>query len=329
VINKDLTFLILSVTLIIGSFIYTFSEIESSYLAREEVIFIEDDLTKVELIEKLNEKGLIKNKRTYYFSLLSAKVSEILNGAQNIAAGGYAFSNKLTATAIDSAVDSPEYKYVAVVEGWRKEEIAENIGAVMDWEDDKVEKFKGRYPLCSFVGREGYMAPGEYLIKSDANIQDIKEKMENQFIDKISELSSSYPEYSDDELNEIITIASLIQRESGGKSDMRLISGVIQNRLKLGMPLQIDATLQYAKGDDGLWWPRVRSEDKYLDSPFNTYKNSGLPPQPIANPGRAALEAAMNPLTTECLFYLHDKSGNIHCSADYDGHLSNIKSYLK
>jgi UPF0755 protein len=328
-IKKDLTFFILTLTLVVGSFAYMISELKSSYSTTEEVIFIENDISESALIQQLNEKGLIKNKPTYYFSLLSAKISEIFlsENKRKISPGGYKFAGRLTATAIDSALQEPEYKYVSVIEGMRKEEIAERVGKTLDWEENKIETFKGKYPLCSFSGREGYLAPGDYLIKRDADIQEIQEKMESQFSTKIQKLQIDSSDEND--LNKIITIASLIQRESGGKKDMRLISGIIHNRLNIGMPLQIDATLQYVKGEDGLWWPRVKSEDKYLDSPFNTYQNSGLPPQPIANPGSAAIEAANNPIETSCLFYLHDKSGNIHCSSDYERHLSNIKRYLK
>ena len=110
---------------------------------------------------------------------------------------------------------------------------------------------------------------------------------------------------------------------------MRLISGIIRNRLEIGMPLQIDATLQYIRGDEDNWWPVPRSEDKKIESPYNTYQNVGLPPTPIATPGEDAIKAALNPLDTDCLFYLHDSRGNIHCSTTYEQHKKNVRYYLK
>ena len=94
------------------------------------------------------------------------------------------------------------------------------------------------------------------------------------------------------------------------------------------MKLQMDATLQYAKGseEDG-WWPTVEPADKKIDSLYNTYMYPSLPPTPIANPGLAALDAAYNPQKTSCLYYLHDKKGVIHCSSTYAGHQANIKKY--
>jgi UPF0755 protein len=127
-----------------------------------------------------------------------------------------------------------------------------------------------------------------------------------------------------------LKIASIIQREAAGKKDMNLISGIIWNRIFNGMKLQIAATLQYAKGseEDG-WWQRVNSEDKKIDSSYNTYLHAGLPPGPIANPGLAAISAAYNPQKTNCLFYLHDKKRKIHCATTYEQHKKNIDIYLK
>lgn len=321
-IKKDLSFFILSVTLILSAGAFIILQLKPTQSV-EEVIFIEDKMTKAEVLDSLREKGLIKNDITYWTLSTFAKLFE---RDSLVDPGGYSFGSGLTASAINGSLKNPEYKYVSIIEGMRKEEIAERVGGALNWEGEKVKKFKGKYPVCSFVGKEGYLAPGDYLIKQDADIQEIQEKMEERFSQKIEKMGIDYKNI---DLNEIITIASLIQRESGGKSDMRLISGIIRNRLEVGMPLQIDATLQYVKGDDMLWWPRVSSKDKHIESPFNTYKNNRLPPQPIANPGIAAIDAALNPVETECLFYLHDTSGTIHCSSDYEGHKENIKRYLK
>ena len=109
---------------------------------------------------------------------------------------------------------------------------------------------------------------------------------------------------------------------------MKLISGIIWNRIFSGMKLQIDATLQYAKGseEDG-WWEKVNPKDKNIDSPYNTYLHKELPPSPIANPGLAAIEAAYNPQKTSCLFYMHDKNRIIHCAKTYEEHKKNIQKY--
>ncbi|MEO6536600.1 MAG: endolytic transglycosylase MltG, partial [Candidatus Paceibacterota bacterium] len=90
-----------------------------------------------------------------------------------------------------------------------------------------------------------------------------------------------------------------------------------------------DATLQYIKGTEGNWWPTPLSADKYLKSPFNTYQHTGLPPHPINNPSLESIAAVLNPESTNCLFYLHDASHDIHCSVTYGGQKSNVNKYLK
>ena len=109
---------------------------------------------------------------------------------------------------------------------------------------------------------------------------------------------------------------------------MNLISGIIWNRIFKGMKLQIDATLQYAKGsEEAGWWREVTSEDKKIKSSYNTYLHIGLPPSAIANPGLNAITAAYNPQKTKCMFYLHDKNRNIHCAVTYEEHKKNIEKY--
>ena len=112
---------------------------------------------------------------------------------------------------------------------------------------------------------------------------------------------------------------------------MNLISGVIWNRLLNDQKLDIDATIQYATGKVGKqWWePLTGADIRNTFSPYNTYKNKGLPPTPIANPGIATIKAALNPEDTDCFFYLHDPMGNIHCSVTYEEHLEYIDNYLR
>lgn len=284
------------------------------------VVFVETNDNQ-QILNEIKTRGVIRGGMTYATLWLSSKF-----GAE-FQPGGYAFGEDQTALAILKELQDPTYKYVAIQEGLRKEEVAHRYSQALSWDDRKTAEFKKRADICEFAGAEGKYFPGTYLISKDASIQDIKLEMESKFHENFQKITSNEQKEIYDE-DQILIIASLIQREAAGKSDMKLISGIIWNRIFAGMPLQIDATLQYVKGEDGKWWPPVKSEDKYLDSPFNTYQQKGLPPAPIANPGIAAIEAAINPVKTGCLFYLHDKRGVIHCSSTYEGHLWNIKNYL-
>lgn len=212
---------------------------------------------------------------------------------------------------------NPKVKYVNIPNGWRKEQVAAAFSRYLKWNAQERALFD----------QEGYYYPGTYLISSDKKAADIKTLMLERFTENVS---SKYPTSTAEKipLDMALKVASLIEREAADKNDMRLISGVIWNRYFLGMPLGIDATLQYARGGGGNgWWPRVRPADKNIKSPYNTYKNIGLPPTPIANPGLASIQAALNPKKINCLYYLHDKDGNFHCTKSYREHQENIKKY--
>ena len=229
--------------------------------------------------------------------------------------------------AVAVPVESASHVLVSFQEGTRREEMATVIADKLGWTPEQRAEFEGGDGSCHFLGAEGYLFPDRYLVPRDALPAEVLAAMESRFHEVYAELSAEGGNVADDP-ETVVRIASLIQREAGGRGDMALISGIIWNRVNSGMPLQIDATLQYAKGSEKLWWPRVRAKDKSIDSPFNTYQNDGLPPGPIANPGEAALEAAMRPEDTACLFYIHDKNRTIHCASDYATHKQNIRWYL-
>lgn len=240
---------------------------------------------------------------------------------------------KIVADAIDNlshiefyqALANPTIKYVKIVEGMRKEEISGMLDGKFGW-DDKDRGDFASYDELRERKFEGKYFPGVYLIPRDSSGQEVKKMMNNRFRDKAGHLiASSTTKFSTEE---VLAIASIIQREAAGANDMRLVSGVIANRLKRGMSLQMDATLQYIKGNEEEWWPIVVPVDKKLSSPYNTYQNKGLPPSPIANPGLAAIRAALNPEITSCLYYFH-KNRIIYCSRTYAEHKEKINLYLK
>jgi UPF0755 protein len=218
---------------------------------------------------------------------------------------------------------NPYMRIVRVQEGLRREQVAEVVGDKLDWDDKEKKEF------INSVKVEGHYFPKTYLIYKDAEPAEVGATMAEEFKTQVSKVKKTK---SSKVINEdmVLKIASLIQREAAGKHDMALISGIIWNRIFKGMKLQIDATLQYAKGseEDG-WWGQVNSADKKLKSSYNTYLYEGLPPGAIANPGIDAISAAYNPQKTECLFYLHDKDRKIHCSKTYEQHKKYIDMYLK
>lgn len=225
------------------------------------------------------------------------------------------------------AAADPEVKFIKINPGMRKEEIASLVGNKLAWNDLEQKNFLNVNNLVKTTNAEGYYYPDTYLLSTKSSGYEVGKIMINRFNDEVMSRYASSTEKVID-VNTAMKIASIIQREAAGKSDMRLISGVVWNRMFKNMSLDMDATLQYVKGNekDG-WWPKIVSEDKFIPSPYNTYKNKGLTPTPISNPQFAAIEAALNPKKTSCLFYLHDKYRRIHCSATYKEHVQNIIRY--
>lgn len=225
-------------------------------------------------------------------------------------------------------IASPNTRYIKITEGMRKEEVAERFAKTLGWSGVEKQSFLDTYALAVRGKSEGYLYPATYLMavntKPKAASQKILDTFTREVTDKEEKLIKKIIN-----MDTAIKIASLIQREASDKNDMKIISGIIWNRLFEGMPLGIDATLQYAKGKEGKWWPQVKPEDKKIVSPFNTYKNKGLPPSAISNPGKAAIDAALNPTLTKALYYLHDDDGNIRTATTYQGHLANIEKYYR
>ncbi len=234
----------------------------------------------------------------------------------------------ISPAALFVAATNPHLVYVSVPAGLRKEEVAKIYQDKLGWPDSEVESFDEEL-ICTDNPIEGYLFPGAYSVADTSLSGDIKREMKNRFVYKLSQTTAGKLTDSKSNTDEMLAIASMIQREAAGASDMRIVSGIIWNRIFKDMKLELDATLQYAKGEEGNWWPRVKSSDKYIDSPYNTYANKGLPPAPIANPGIAAISAALNPEKTNCLYYIHDKYGRIHCATTNAGHEQNIDMYLR
>lgn len=242
--------------------------------------------------------------------------------------GGYRISKSMNLFELVAALAKPPYlKWVVIPEGLRKEETADILGKALSWNNDQKTKWITTYTAIPPEYFEGVYFPDTYLIPVDESPQDVASRLQAKFQEK-------FAPYSKEALKQnikwdtLLKIASIIEREAG-KNDMPLISGIIWNRLLQGMKLDVDSTVQYARGNSGQgWWAPLKPGDTKIDSPYNTYLYKGLPPHPISNPGLGAIDAALHSAKTDCLYYLHDKSGVIHCAATYVEHLRNIRKFL-
>ncbi len=172
---------------------------------------------------------------------------------------------------------------------------------------------------------EGYLFPDTYHVAPEETPTDLIARMQDEFTTKLESYETQIEE-SGYTLQEVIILASILEREANDEQSMRTVAGILENRLRDGIPLQVDATLTYILGKTSA---EMTVDDLALDSPFNTYTNKGLPPSPIANPGLMAIEAVLNPIATEYLFYLTGNDGNFYYARTFDEHKRNKERFLR
>jgi UPF0755 protein len=131
--------------------------------------------------------------------------------------------------------------------------------------------------------------------------------------------------------NEMLILASILEREANSPESMSIVSGILQNRLAIGMPLQADATIEYVLDTPLGELPpgQLAAKLRELDSPYNTYLYLGLPPTPIGNPGLTAITAVLNPRETPYFYYVTGNDGKFYYAESYNEHLRNIDRYLR
>lgn len=268
----------------------------------------------VQIARNLKEAGLVRN--ALAFRLLVAQMGI----AKSIQAGDFRLSPHLSAADIATELTHGAIDvWITFPEGTRVEEMAEIIEAKLKTpQNDKYQFDKQEFVK---LASEGYMFPDTYLIAKDTTAQLVADRLRLTFDEKVGQV-----------LEEIVILASLVEREAKSDEERPTIAGILLNRLDAGIALQVDATVQYAKGYDAAsdsWWPQVTPEDyQKVKSPYNTYLHPGLPPGPIANPGRQSIRAATSPQETNYLYYLHDSEGKIHYAETIEEHNANIRQYL-
>lgn len=184
---------------------------------------------------------------------------------------------------------------------------------------------------------EGFLYPDTYRFPRTATPETMLTAMVRRFRQAAAQLAltaqpaqSPQPGRSAEpgrSIAQIVTLASLIEKEVAVGSERPLVAGVFENRLQRGMPLATDPTVIYAAELAGRWRGTIYASDLQFDSPYNTYKHAGLPPGPICNPGAAALTAALEPAHTDYLYFVADAQGHSRFAATLDQHARNVRQY--
>lgn len=255
--------------------------------------------------------------RSYRLFMILLSIS---GNESRLVSGEYVFSQPLSTHQIIDLIVSGRYgagqTKVTIPEGLSNREIADIIA-------DKLPDFDTRAFLDAARPYEGYLFPDTYLLFRSTTPIELVNQMRQLFY---TQISAAGIDSDTTDFTRTVVIASLLEDEATSTTDAHIIAGIIENRLRRDMPLQIDATVGYLTGKPSL---QLTHTDLQIDSPYNTYKYRGLPPGPISNPGIAMIRAALNPTTSPYLYYLHDSDGVAYYATTYAEHLKNRQKYIK
>ncbi len=312
---------LLLVTAVLLAYAHYFGPTDAEATIKEFVVPEGEDTYHI--VSALKSQGFIRSQTAFAFALAA-----VTHGS-HIRPGGYTISASMDAWSIADILGKPPYLvWLSFPPGWRKEQIADRLTTILNWTPKEKSDWLTIYTAKTQAYVEGVYYPDTYLIPSDQTPAQVATRL----IDRFQQVFAPYASQATQEgiaWTDVLTMASLLEREAAGPQDRQLIAGILWNRVHKHMLLQVDATLQYVVGTEGNWWPIPTPADKAVDSPFNTYRHVGLPPHPIAEPSLASIAAVLNPQKTSCLYYLHDTKGIIHCSDTYQGQVKNVTKYLK
>lgn len=282
-----------------------------------------------QVANKLEEENLVRSSLAFKFYVqLTGRAKRIPSGEFELSSAQNLFE------IVGDLLEGPKAVWTTVPEGLRREEIVERFVSGLSKEGEDATNFRKEF-LGLTLNMEGKIFPDTYLLPKTITAAKTVALIESTFEKRIAligeDISSSSLTFE-----EIIILASLLERETITEEEKPVVAGILMNRLNGDWPLQVDATVQYAlasircKGKiDCDWWPKsLTRNDLETKSSFNTYKNQGLPSSPIANPGLNSIKAAASPETTEYWFYLHDNSGKIRYGKTIEEHNANVRKYL-
>ena len=322
----------------IASFVYVQNIINephdiNSNIKKEFVIKSGDSVQ--EIAANLQSRNLISDMDFFKFYVWQKKISS------NLQAGNYELSPSMSIPEIanlfiEGKIKSNEIS-ITIPEGFSNKEIGERLAENGLIEKEGFINFNktNNLDLSSYeflqdkpenAGLQGYYFPDTYEYYKDSSLEDITKKMLDNFNKKLSPGLRDEIEKQNKSIFETLILASIIEKEAGFAEEMDKVSSVFHNRLEIDYPLESDATINYIT-ESG----RSRStyEDLQIDSPYNTYKYTGLPPAPICNPGLNAIKAAIYPKETDYFFFLTPSDGKAIFSKTYAEHLKNQSKYLK
>ncbi len=285
-----------------------------------------------EISRELYDKGIIKNKFVFETWLWLEK------SEGKIVAGVYDFPADMSIRRLKNILvigPGNSQRSITLLEGWTRQMMADALDknglsgqsflALTDdrnlWGNDY--DWLSKLPIGASL--EGFIFPDTYYVNNETTVRDFVIKTLNNFDKKFTPTLRYEIERQGRGLFDVITLASIVEREVPRAADKKMIADIFLKRLEAGIGLQSDATVNYITGK-GLIQPTAA--DLSIDSPYNTYKYRGLPPGPIANPGIDSIEAVIYPTKNNYYYFLTTKDGEVIYSRTYDEHLANKRKYL-
>jgi len=278
----------------------------------------------------LEQRGIIGSRHSFILSY------RLFYHPRKIRAGEYALTSPLRAKEVlDILVKGKVYLHpMTVPEGLTAGEIAPLIAPFLD---DGQDGFTAAFRDVGIIGPidleadnlEGYLFPETYSFPKGISSTDAVGTMVDQFRATFSGAWTARTESLRMSIRQVVTLASLIEKESSVVEEKKLVSAVFHNRLRIGMKLDCDPTIIYALKLKGLFNGNLTRKDMSLDSPYNTYRYPGLPPGPICNPGRAALEAALYPSEGAYLYFVSRNDGSHYFSRTFAEHQNAVRRFQK
>jgi len=316
-IFRGVILLILVLVLVKGGFflVYSLKQPPENFPS-EEVIEIKTGSTLRDVAKIAKEKKLVKSELFFYAYFIT------FGNPSDIKASNYVFKNPTTVSELVEAFSKGSYAEglikLTLIEGSSVKGFSEQIKAVLPNFD--TERF-----IELAKPFEGYLFPETYLVPDDFSPEELVDLLKTTFLEEISK-HQGLVERSKLTLNEIVILASIVEREANSTESQKMVAGILQNRLTLGMPLQADASVEYILEKP---LSELTPEDLKINSPYNTYLNDGLPPTPIGNPGINAILAVLSPTESDYLFYITGDDGKFYYAKTFDEHRVNIAKYLR
>jgi UPF0755 protein len=270
------------------------------------------------ITRRLSTDELIRSRIVFYL------VVKQLGIEKKIQAGDFRLSQSMSAKQLaEELTHGTIDQWVQIVEGLRKEEIAEIVTKNFSFTENEFNA----------LSPEGFLFPDTYLVPKQATAQFIVNLLTNTFDQKYTPEMQKKAQKLGLTREQVVTLASIVEREARSKEAKNQVASILLKRIENDMPLQVDATVQYVLGyqpAEKTWWKRHLSlQDLKVDSAYNTYINAGLPPGPICNPGIDAIEAVVNADTsTPYLFYITGNDNKMHYASTSAEHQRNIEKYL-